>query len=210
MKPEQRKKLILDSAKKLFSRGGYYQTQISDIIRDAGIARGTIYQYFSNKEDIFITLLEQNYSRWENSVSLAAADIDLSIILPLDYFRHRIKKTLLFFAKDKDLCNIALRVGPGLPGGMATVIRRFEMRVNKLLTADLELGINNGHVRKNLNIELTVNLLVGALFSTAYHYFSLESEPEFPIEIDRATEEIVALFAPGMFLGKYEPPKAEG
>ena len=201
MKPEERKKLILKSAKKLFSRGGYYQTQISDIIKDAGIARGTIYQYFSNKEDLFITLLEQYYSAWEASVSLSAADIDLASIDPVDFFRHRIRKTLEFFSRDRDLCNIALRIGLGLPGGMASVIQRFEARINRLLTSDLGLGINNGHVRPDLNVELTANLLAGALFSTAYHYYGSESVPE-GLDIEQATEEITDVFAPGIFVKK--------
>ncbi len=202
MKPEARKKLILASAKKLFSRGGYYQTQISDIIKDARIARGTIYQYFTNKEDIFVTLLERYYSKWEESISLAAADINIGDVAPVDFFRHRVKKTLVFFSQDKDLCNIALRVGLGLPGDMASVIKRFEERINRLLIADLKLGINNGHIREDLNVELTANLLAGALFSTAYHFFSYDSPAAGPMDIDKTTEEITAVFAPGIFIGK--------
>ena len=57
MDSEQRKKQILQCAKKLFAAKGYYQTQISDIQNAAGVARGTIYQYFKNKDDIFLTLL---------------------------------------------------------------------------------------------------------------------------------------------------------
>ncbi|MBI9075860.1 MAG: TetR/AcrR family transcriptional regulator [Desulfatibacillum sp.] len=204
MKPEARKKLILASAKRLFSRGGYYQTQISDIIKDAGIARGTIYQYFSNKEDVFVTLLEQYYSQWEESISLAAADINLENVDPVDYFRHRIKRTLVFFSKDKDLCNIALRVGLGLPGDMALVIKRFEERIIRLLIGDLDLGISNGHVRQDLNVELTANLLAGALLSTAYHFFSQDADQAKPLDINKTTEDIIAVFAPGIFTKPYK------
>ena len=207
MKPEARKKLILASAKKLFSRGGYYQTQISDIIKDAGIARGTIYQYFSNKEDVFITLLEQYYCQWEESISLAAADINLNKVNPVDYFRHRIKRTLVFFSKDKDLCNIALRVGLGLPGEMASVIKRFEERIIRLLIGDLKLGIDNGHVRPDLNVELTANLLAGALLSTAYHFYSHDAGQAKPLDINKTTEEITAVFAPGIFNQPYQAKK---
>ncbi|WP_028316029.1 TetR/AcrR family transcriptional regulator [Desulfatibacillum aliphaticivorans] len=205
MKPEERKKLILASAKKLFSRNGYYQTQISDIIKDAGIARGTIYQYFANKEDVFVTLAEEYYSLWEESISLAAADLDLDMVNPVNYFRHRIKRTLFFFSQDKDLCNIALRVGLGLPGEMASVIKRFEERIIRLLIGDLKLGIDNGHVRQDLNVELTANLLTGALLSTAYHFYSRDAGKAKPLDINKTTEEITAVFAPGIFVKPYQP-----
>ncbi len=100
MKAEDRKTLILDCAKKLFSKKGYYNTQISDIVKTAKIARGTIYQYFLNKDDIFITLLENYYKKWEQTILVKADDIDIKAITGPDFLRYRIKNTLLFFSND--------------------------------------------------------------------------------------------------------------
>ncbi len=69
MDSEQRKKQILECAKKLFAKKGYYQTQISDIQHEAGVARGTIYQYFKNKDDIFKTLLENLHTQMRDIIS---------------------------------------------------------------------------------------------------------------------------------------------
>lgn len=52
MRSEEKKKKILNCAKRLFSKNGFYKTQISDIAKAAKIARGTIYQYFENKDII--------------------------------------------------------------------------------------------------------------------------------------------------------------
>ena len=49
MKADERRQMLLDRAKKLFSQRGYYETQISDIIKNAKIARGTLYQYFKDR-----------------------------------------------------------------------------------------------------------------------------------------------------------------
>ncbi len=67
MKAVERKQLILDRAKHLFSLKGYYNTQISDIVDDAKIARGTVYQYFRNKKEILyaITTTGKNMSPWK-------------------------------------------------------------------------------------------------------------------------------------------------
>ncbi|MCK4511109.1 helix-turn-helix transcriptional regulator, partial [bacterium] len=48
-----KRKTILDVAAGLFARYGFRKTSVADIIRDAGVARATVYKYFSTKEDIF-------------------------------------------------------------------------------------------------------------------------------------------------------------
>ena len=55
---EQRQEQIFHAAKMAFAEKGFYKTSISDIIQKAGIARGTFYLYFKNKQHIFISLLD--------------------------------------------------------------------------------------------------------------------------------------------------------
>ena len=55
---EHRRALILDSAVETFSTKGYHQTRVADIIKSAGIARGTFYLYFESKNAIFLGFLE--------------------------------------------------------------------------------------------------------------------------------------------------------
>ncbi|MBP6990291.1 MAG: TetR/AcrR family transcriptional regulator [Spirochaetes bacterium] len=57
-KGEKTRDRLLKCAEKAFSKKGYYETQVSDIVKLAHVAKGTIYQYFKNKEEIFSTLLE--------------------------------------------------------------------------------------------------------------------------------------------------------
>src|SRR5205823_2480480 len=45
---EDRRAQILDVARRLFAQEGYHDANIEDICREAGIARGTLYQYFEN------------------------------------------------------------------------------------------------------------------------------------------------------------------
>ena len=48
-----KRRLILDAAIRVFARTGYYNSRVSDIAREAGIASGTIYLYFKTKEALF-------------------------------------------------------------------------------------------------------------------------------------------------------------
>ena len=48
-----KREVVLDVAAGLFARYGFRKTSVADIIREAGVARATVYKYFSTKEDIF-------------------------------------------------------------------------------------------------------------------------------------------------------------
>ncbi|WP_026701447.1 TetR/AcrR family transcriptional regulator [Salibacterium aidingense] len=49
---------IIDAAVRVIAHNGYHQAQVSKIAKEAGVADGTIYLYFKNKEDILISLFE--------------------------------------------------------------------------------------------------------------------------------------------------------
>ncbi len=50
---------ILRGALKIFSKNGFYKSKVSDIAKEAGVADGTIYLYFKNKDDILICIFEE-------------------------------------------------------------------------------------------------------------------------------------------------------
>ncbi|HAD81967.1 MAG: hypothetical protein A2509_06645 [Candidatus Edwardsbacteria bacterium RIFOXYD12_FULL_50_11] len=49
---------ILRAAGKVFPRKGFHKTLMDDVAREAKIGKGTIYRYFSHKEDLFFSILE--------------------------------------------------------------------------------------------------------------------------------------------------------
>jgi TetR/AcrR family fatty acid metabolism transcriptional regulator len=50
---------ILEAAVKVFARKGYFAARVADIASQAGVADGTIYLYFRNKEDILVSLFDE-------------------------------------------------------------------------------------------------------------------------------------------------------
>ncbi|WP_232699351.1 TetR/AcrR family transcriptional regulator [Brevibacillus daliensis] len=63
--PKDKKESLINSAMKEFSRVPLFKASISNIIKEAGIPRGSFYQYFEDKEDLFLFLLEE-YSKRNN------------------------------------------------------------------------------------------------------------------------------------------------
>jgi AcrR family transcriptional regulator len=200
MAPDTRKEFILDIAKDLFSKNGYYDTQIHDIVTKAGISRGTVYQYFKNKDDIYLTLLENFYSTWEEEMTNGLSAEDLRSINATEYFRKRIKQSLSFFANDHKMSNIVLRNTPGLGKNFESVIKRLEKKIKDFISKDINLGIKNGYVDKNIDIDLTTELITGAVFRISHSYFIKNREQKKPEIIDDLTDKIVRIFSSGIFI----------
>ena len=58
-KPEERKREIVATACQLFLSKGYDSTTMQDVMRHLGIAKGTIYHYFSSKDDLLEAVIDQ-------------------------------------------------------------------------------------------------------------------------------------------------------
>lgn len=57
--PEEKKKILVQAAKKEFSRASLAEASIANIIKDANIPRGSFYQYFEDKDDLYFYLLNE-------------------------------------------------------------------------------------------------------------------------------------------------------
>ncbi len=57
-KKNNKKDVIIDAAIKVFAHKGFYNSKVADVAKQAGVADGTIYLYFKNKDDLLISLFE--------------------------------------------------------------------------------------------------------------------------------------------------------
>lgn len=62
------KKIIFDSAIKLFSQKGFHKSTMDQIAETAGVAKGTLYYHFKSKEDIFKFIIEEGIKIIENEI----------------------------------------------------------------------------------------------------------------------------------------------
>ena len=61
VKEDNKHRKILRAAVKVFSEKGFYNSRVADIAKEANVADGTIYLYFKNKDDILISLFEEEF-----------------------------------------------------------------------------------------------------------------------------------------------------
>ncbi len=104
MKDETKRQSILESSKMLFSQRGFFNTSISDIVRETGFPVGTIYTYFKSKDEIVKTIVEEGWQEWYEQLEQACAaeaSPEAKIKILIDEFIPK-----LF--EDLDLINILL------------------------------------------------------------------------------------------------------
>ena len=55
---EERKQQIMEAALEVFAENGYHKSSISQIAKEANISKGLMYNYFQNKEDLLIGVMD--------------------------------------------------------------------------------------------------------------------------------------------------------
>lgn len=72
-KPAKRAQIVFHAAE-VFSRTGYHASKMADIATAAGIGKGTIYEYFSTKEQLFLAVYDAWMSQYEDLVRQRVAE----------------------------------------------------------------------------------------------------------------------------------------
>ncbi|WEG14566.1 TetR family transcriptional regulator [Pullulanibacillus sp. KACC 23026] len=61
---KEKQVVLLNAAKEEFSRAPLHEASIANIVKEAGVPRGSFYQYFEDKEDVFFYLLDEEAKRY--------------------------------------------------------------------------------------------------------------------------------------------------
>ena len=78
--PPEKRRRIIETATMEFAKKGYHDASISNIASKSGVSVGSIYKYFDNKQDLFLTIVDHSISRMEKLLlGLAKEDEDVII-----------------------------------------------------------------------------------------------------------------------------------
>lgn len=56
--------LIREAAIRVFSRKGFYEAKMEEVAQEAGVAVGTIYNYYASKEDLLLSIFTEEFEDW--------------------------------------------------------------------------------------------------------------------------------------------------
>jgi TetR/AcrR family fatty acid metabolism transcriptional regulator len=158
-KPQQ----IVDAAVRVFARNGYYNSRVSDIAREAGIASGTIYLYFKTKDEILVTLFREKMAAWVENVRAAIASEPDAVAR----LRRLVALHFEVLEGDPDLAEVVqveLRQGHKFfRGASAHEVSAYFALIQSLL----EEGMAAGLIRADVPAKIATKMLFGAMDQVA-------------------------------------------
>ncbi|HED24691.1 MAG TPA: TetR/AcrR family transcriptional regulator [Firmicutes bacterium] len=150
---------ILEAAVKTIARRGYHRTRIADIAREAGLADGTLYIYFENKEDILISLFQNLMERFVEELSRELA-LCRSAENKLDRIIGYHLSTLGERPDQARVTQIELRqIDQAINQGISKPL----MSYFRLIEEVIEEGKEQGLYRRELNTRTARKVIFGAI-----------------------------------------------
>ena len=153
------KEAILDASMDLFAKNGFQSTSIDDLAREAGLTKGAIYWHFSDKEELFHSILGRISERWSGFV--------LSSVSPSDPPRAQVESVFdgysRLLGKYPDTCLFMQRVLLEGDRRFTLEIGRLYSQAAKYVARIIDRGKSEGSFRPGVNSMVMGNLIIGTL-----------------------------------------------
>ena len=155
--PEEKRNTIINAAIEEFAEYGLENASTNRIVANSGISKGSFYQYFEDKQDVFmylLTVLEQEKMDYFNGRHPPSANMDT-----FQYFRWMIKTGMEFNTSHPLLTQAISRVmfGEGLYYG--NTFADVRERTAQGLRVMIEGAISKGEVDPSVDMDLAVMIM---------------------------------------------------
>ncbi len=190
---------ILAAAERTFARHGFFAAKVADVAKDAGVADGTIYLYFKNKDDLLISVFERRMTQVNALLRAATANMP-----PLAQLRAFIRAYLQLVADEPqaaEVLTIELRQSSKFMTeydnpGFADFLR--------MLGGILAAAQDRGELDRNVPAHVAARMVFGVLDELALAWVlsrktagASGTRPK-KFDIVRAAEWVVALVTQGL------------
>jgi TetR/AcrR family transcriptional regulator, fatty acid metabolism regulator protein len=170
-------KKILRAAVKVFAKYGFYKSRISRIAKTAGVADGTVYIYFKNKDDILIRVFEEHLQQiiLDRRAELSSIDD------PREKLRHFVQEHLLLVRTNRNLAevlSVELRQSHQFMNDYRP--EKFGEYLN-ILSGIIREGQNVGVFRTDLMPGIIKRAIFGALDELSV-FLVLADKPDYDLE----------------------------
>lgn len=161
-----KREAILKAATRVFARNGYFQSQVADIARAAGVAAGTVYLYFRSKDDLLVSLFERTM---REAIDEGRVALD-GIHDPRERLMRIAQLHLERLGRDRDLAvvfQVELRQSTKfMERFSSSYLRDYLGQIRDTLAQ----GQQSGHFRRDLNPTVAAKIFFGALDEMATNW----------------------------------------
>ncbi|MGN1147988.1 MAG: TetR/AcrR family transcriptional regulator [Lachnospiraceae bacterium] len=138
----QKKRFILETARKVFMEKGYKNVTMKDIVEACDISRGGLYLYFSSTAEIFMEVLRMETEEADDVFSDSITE-DATVADILTLFLKEQKKELLRKKDNLTIATYEYYFGENIPKKDNILKRQFDSAV-KIIEKLIEAGVENG------------------------------------------------------------------
>jgi TetR/AcrR family transcriptional regulator, fatty acid metabolism regulator protein len=172
---QARRRMILETATKLFGKHGYHATTVPMIVAEAEVSTGSFYMYFRNKEDVFNAALDElGQAIFHVLDELKQLEPD-----PLKRIAQGAEALFLFLAQNPEQARILLvessGLSPRLDKTRRSIIRQQVEEVKQMLESSPALFAVE-------NALIAARCIAGATFEAAYSWLQEDRKIRMPAE----------------------------
>lgn len=182
--------LILRAATRVFAQHGFFQSQVADVARVAGVAAGTVYLYYKGKDDLLVTIFERSMGE---VIAEGRAAVE-GVRDPADRLRRIAHLHLGRLGRDKHLAvvfQVELRQSVKF---MERFSATFLQDYLKLIRDAIADGQHSGAFRKDISPTTATKIFFGALDEMATNWVLSRRKYDLSAEADA----VVDLFIHGV------------
>ncbi len=169
LKAEVRKQQILDIAKDVFAKRGVREANVADICEAAKIGRGTLYQYFENKNDLLRAVMNGICDRIVAMIAkrppVAAipgvAGAPVRVIVA--FCSRRVRQILDIIFADAATLRLVLRDARGSDGVVDEALARIDAAMLGAMEGDMRAAQAAGVLRSDLDARLAARFVLGGV-----------------------------------------------
>ena len=188
---EDKRRLLLDAAVRVFARKGYHAARVGDIAEEAGVAYGLLYHYFSSKEEVLRNVFRETW----RALIATIESVERGEDTPREQLRKVAEILLRSWKRDPDLVRVlVLEVtrSPLLAGEMDEIVASFAV-----IQAIVERGQADGSIRGDLDARLASYVFYGAVDELLTGWV-LGRLPDSDEDLARAERTVVEIVAGGL------------
>ncbi len=193
-KKQEKRTLILTTTARLFKEKGYHATTIADIIRETGLARGTFYLYFREKQEIFNEMLKALYT----SLTAGVWQFEIEKFQDRESFYNQLValgyRLLKIFREHREVVQILVSNPAGADSAFDRQVHGFYTLLVEVARGMIERGIETGRIVPH-DSKLLSLILTGGLREFVFQWLTTGLYED---ELEDKIEQIVFFFMRGV------------
>lgn len=184
---------IVNAGIRVFSRKGFRQCSVEDILQEANVARATFYSYFDSKKDLFVELIDSILNTMYEIMRRHLEGQPTTIEENKEATKKAMTELYEFFRDNLDFASIYIQEVMGMNPEIDLRIIEWQTKITDFLKGVIQRGIDKGIFRP-MDTEIVAGLIAGAPQQLGLTLFLYTRE----IDIPRVAEAVADYLVYGL------------